>query len=487
LQIFRNLMHKEKPFLADTCKGGASWMRVVLERNLMDVLNHDDRRKNEALQAMLSMAEMLVSRDRDPHTTQETPTTSSMAQQLSELTGVILGCESFFMALSTSVTEYLQVVATQGFTSEQKRLLLHRFEHIRLSDCYKDPSMLIHLVGGMALVLDLTLPSTQDWRPEPSRREALVIPLRLHGQLIGVIALYRADNQFSPPDMSLGQAVGKLAGLVMERERLLFEREEARSHELALQETHRRMDEFLDLASHELRTPLTTIKGNLTLARRFLVSCLDELPRENNTIRSKLQEIQTMLERADYQTEVQNRLLGELLDVTYVQKRMLKLHFSLCDLARIVDRVVEEHRSTAAMRTIHMEIPATTPVTIIADASHIGHVLSNYLSNALKFSPRESAVLVKLQTSGQHARVAVHDEGPGIPLEEQEHIWERFYRVPGIERRTGSSVGLGLGLHLCRKIIEQHNGQLGMQSNPGEGSIFWFTLPLAQQHILSRS
>jgi signal transduction histidine kinase len=148
--------------------------------------------------------------------------------------------------------------------------------------------------------------------------------------------------------------------------------------------------------------------------------------------------------------------------------------------------VVEEHRSTAAMRTIQLELPETRPTTIIADASHIGHVLSIYLSNALKFSPRESLVLVQLQLSGQHAHVSVHDEGPGIPLEEQEHVWERFYRVPGIERRTGSSVGLGLGLHLCRKIIEQHNGLVGLESQPGAGSIFWFRLPLAQQHVSPR-
>ena len=446
----------------------------------MDVLNPDDRRKNDAVQAVLLLAEMLVSHDKDFYTAQETPTPSKMAQRLVELTCTILGCDSAFMALSTSVTEHLQIAAAQGFASEQQRLLMHRFEGFRLSDCYKDPSMLAQLVDGEALLLNLTLPLTSDWRLDPSKREALIIPLRLQGQLMGIIALYRTDYRFSQADISLGQAVAKLAGQVMERERLFHEREEARSQELAKQETRRRMDEFLDLASHELRTPLTTIKGNLTLARRFIIGCLDELPRENSALRSKLQEIQVMLERADHQTEVQNRLLSELLDVTYAQKRELKLNFALCDLARIVDRVVEEHRSTAAMHTIDMEIPETRPITVMADASHIGNVLSNYLSNALKFSPRDSLVLVKVQLSGQYTRVAVHDEGPGIPLEEQENIWERFYRVPGIERRTGSSVGLGLGLHLCRKIIEQHNGQVGLQSKPGTGSIFWFTLPLAQ-------
>jgi signal transduction histidine kinase len=81
----------------------------------------------------------------------------------------------------------------------------------------------------------------------------------------------------------------------------------------------------------------------------------------------------------------------------------------------------------------------------------------------------------------QQARVWVRDEGPGLPPDEQEHIWERFYRAQGIEVQSGIGVGLGLGLHICRSIIEQHHGQVGVQSAPRQGSTFWFSLPLAAQ------
>ena len=77
-------------------------------------------------------------------------------------------------------------------------------------------------------------------------------------------------------------------------------------------------------------------------------------------------------------------------------------------------------------------------------------------------------------------RVEVRDNGPGLPLAEQERIWERFYRVEGIETKTGSGVGLGLGLHICRMIIERQGGQVGVESSPGEGATFWFTLPMVE-------
>ena len=118
-------------------------------------------------------------------------------------------------------------------------------------------------------------------------------------------------------------------------------------------------------------------------------------------------------------------------------------------------------------------------VPVIVDPERIGQVVTNYLTNALKYSPADKPVEISVRVEENQARVSVRDEGPGLSLEEQEHIWDQFYRVPGVEVQSGSSVGLGLGLHICRTIIERHHGRVGVQSAPGKGATFWFVLPLA--------
>jgi signal transduction histidine kinase len=105
--------------------------------------------------------------------------------------------------------------------------------------------------------------------------------------------------------------------------------------------------------------------------------------------------------------------------------------------------------------------------------------VTNYLTNALKYSPAKQPVVVGLDVASNEARVWVRDQGPGLPPEEQVRIWERFHRVKGIKVQSGTGVGLGLGLYICRIIIERHQGQVGVESAPGQGSTFWFTLPLA--------
>ena len=106
-------------------------------------------------------------------------------------------------------------------------------------------------------------------------------------------------------------------------------------------------------------------------------------------------------------------------------------------------------------------------------------MIDNYLSNALKYSEADKPVLVRVeQAEPGQARVLVRDQGPGLPLAQQQTIWERFYRVPGVEVKSGSGIGLGLGLHISRTIIEQLGGHVGIESEPGQGSTFWFTLPL---------
>ncbi len=120
---------------------------------------------------------------------------------------------------------------------------------------------------------------------------------------------------------------------------------------------------------------------------------------------------------------------------------------------------------------------------VFADADRLAQVVTNYVSNALRYSSPDQPVTVGLEVdrlAEPAARVWVQDGGPGVPPEEQERIWERFYRVSGTPHRDGSSVGLGLGLSISRNIIERHGGQVGVDSVPGRGATFWFRLPLAE-------
>ena len=225
---------------------------------------------------------------------------------------------------------------------------------------------------------------------------------------------------------------------------------------------------------------MTTIKGNVQLARLRMRSSLREVPADMDVLRNMLEDVQTMLARAERQVNVQNRMVSDLLDISRLETDKLELRLAPCDLATIIRETVEDQLSVTPTRTVHLELPEEEAVPVIADAERVGQVLSNYLSNALKYSPANRPVEVQLKKEDRMVRVLVCDKGPGLTSSEQERIWERFYQVEGIKRQRGSSVGLGLGLHICRAIVEQHQGEVGVESIKGKGSTFWFTLPLAE-------
>lgn len=258
-------------------------------------------------------------------------------------------------------------------------------------------------------------------------------------------------------------------------ERLLQERAQARAQELALQSTIRQMDEFLSLVSHELRTPVTSIKSMVQLLLRRAERAAAEAVDGTAEYAHKQAEL---LRRAERQTGRLTRLLEDLLDLSRIRRGKLELRLEPGDLGAWVQEVVEGEALAHPDRRILLE-PAEGPLLVVADVDRVGQVVMNYLSNALKYSIPDRPVRVRLQRTGAAARLEVADEGPGIPAEEQPHIWELFHRVPGIEVVSGSGVGLGLGLHLCKTLIERHGGQVGVESAPGEGACFWFTLPLA--------
>ena len=264
----------------------------------------------------------------------------------------------------------------------------------------------------------------------------------------------------------------------LERERLLIERSEAQAKAEAAQTSKHLMEEFLGIAGHELRTPLTTIKASVQLAKRQILRAQMDTVSTNTMM--MLNNVRKLLERAERQTNVQSRLVDDLLDISRIQIGQLDIHPQKRDLLALVQQVVEDQQNDHFKRTIDVETPVAGELFVMADADRIRQVLSNYLSNALKYSEPSTTITVQVEReSDAQVRVSVHDEGPGISEEQQQHIWEQFYRVPGIEVKSGSGVGLGLGLHVSRTLIERQGGTVGVESEPGQGSTFWFTLPVA--------
>ena len=280
--------------------------------------------------------------------------------------------------------------------------------------------------------------------------------------------------------LALGLVVGLLISLVAGHvARRSQARQEAETQARALRETQTQMDTFLAIASHELKTPLTYIKLSLQSIRRRL----EKLVRPGSGMPEELsQKVTPVLQEfahTDQQVALVERLVNDLLDVSRIRAGVLDLHYEFTDLGMIIRQAVDEQRQTAPTRPLLLQLPEAQPVPVYADTGRLGQVVTNYLTNALKYSPVEQPVHVGLDVAGHQARIWVRDRGPGLSPEDQARIWECFHRVPGIKAQSGNGVGLGLGLHICRIIIEHHQGQVGVESAPGQGSTFWFTLPLA--------
>ena len=299
-------------------------------------------------------------------------------------------------------------------------------------------------------------------------RQTLVGVLRLDGEA-------KAEASTGQNRSALISTFARLGALVLERERLLCEREEAHASELALRETQTQMETFLGIAGHELKTPLTSMKLSLQVAERRM----RRLVQRETVVATDLAPSLDHLAQSLRQVERLDRLVNELLDVSRVRVGKLDLHLEPADLAAIVREAVEQQRQVNPERTLLLHLPTDLALPVVVDADRLGQVVTNYLTNALKYSPTYCPVTVGLDVDARQAKVWVRDEGPGLPPEEQERIWERFHRVKGIEVQSGSGIGLGLGLYICRTIIERHQGQVGVESELGQGSTFWFTVPLA--------
>ncbi len=241
----------------------------------------------------------------------------------------------------------------------------------------------------------------------------------------------------------------------------------------------RQRDAFLSLATHELKTPLTALLGNMQLARRLLqrLSAAEGLAGEEERLQL-IEQAQGLLVRGEQHLRRQNRLINDLLEMSRNHDENLELRLDRWNLVEVVQETVQDLQLAYTQRTLTLALPETRSLWVCIDRDRIEQVVQNYLTNALKYAPPEQPVAVSLERVGTLARCCVHDAGPGLSAEARERVWERFYQVPGIRAHQNAGASLGLGLYICRRLVQQHGGEVGVESREGEGSTFWFTLPL---------
>lgn len=223
--------------------------------------------------------------------------------------------------------------------------------------------------------------------------------------------------------------------------------------------------DFFSTAVHELRTPLTTILGQAQFAQRLM---------STDPVRANVS-----LDRVIEQSRRLNRLIGDLLDQARVSVGALTLEVVTFDLGVAVAHAIGLHEHEDPPRATFL-MPASARVQ--GDPDRIAQILSNLLDNARKYSPPGSAIEVSLTVVANEAQIRVADRGVGVPDDERERIFAPFYRAS----RTREIPGTGLGLHISRRIAEQHHGRLCLESTSAAGSVFVLALPTAARGPTTR-
>ncbi|MBS1954866.1 MAG: HAMP domain-containing histidine kinase [Cyanobacteria bacterium SZAS-4] len=232
----------------------------------------------------------------------------------------------------------------------------------------------------------------------------------------------------------------------------------------------KKMQQYLiAMVSHDLRSPLTSLQGMLTL---LSVGALGTLP----------DKAQAKVELAEADLTRLIKLTNDLLDTERLASGKLDLKILSASMEELIDSSLESVRSFADQHKIKLKAE-TIPIEVEMDPNRILQVLCNFLTNAIKYAPENSLVTVRCEKDGNFVRASVIDQGRGVPREKQEVIFEKFQQVDEADARVMG--GKGLGLAICKSIVEQHGGTLGVVSESGNGSAFWFRIPIRTPKIHS--
>lgn len=277
------------------------------------------------------------------------------------------------------------------------------------------------------------------------------VSLRVGVKTVGALAV--AGGNVSRESL---EAIGSLAGLAIERARAV---DQVTMHRAA-QESERLRSALLDSVTHEFRTPLTSIKASVT-------SLL-------TTASLNADQQKELLTVIDEESDRLNRLVGEAAEMAQLDSGLVKLHLQPHDIRDAIDSALEATRHLLQKHMVEVSIAAGLP-PVTMDVERIREVITHLLENAAKYSPAGTTVKVTAEREDRSVVISVADNGPGIGSFEQPLIFEKFYRG---RNQQYAAHGTGMGLAIAKVIVEAHGGSIGVVSQLGSGSVFWFKLPI---------
>lgn len=227
-------------------------------------------------------------------------------------------------------------------------------------------------------------------------------------------------------------------------------------------ESERRRDEFVSTASHELKTPITSQKAFGELL-------------EQKINKNGYSELKPYIQKINQQTNKLTKLIEDLLELSRIQTGRLRMEQNEFDFDDLVIEIVENIQMTCKHKILNK---GKTEKKVIGDRERISQVLTNVLSNAVKYSPRSDKIILSSTVESDFIHVSIQDFGIGISPEYHQKIFERFFRVSDEDEKTYP--GMGIGLHVSREILEYYGGKIWVESQKGDGSTFYFTLPFAK-------
>ncbi len=298
-------------------------------------------------------------------------------------------------------------------------------------------------------------------------RSSLTCPLIANGVPVGFMFFSSVKpNTYADVHVETFLRIAGQLSVIVEKGRLVSELSEQKAAVERQNEELRRLDDlkntFLGVAAHDLRNPIAAIQTSVDLLMDQVLGVSEE-------------DRAYLLERISHQTRHMLTLLDDLLEVTQIESGKLSLNLESVNLRNFLDEAVRQHAMLAARKGTKVLLQAVPEGQVMVDPLRLRQVVDNLISNAVKFSPPGSTVRVSAERIPAEWRVDVQDEGPGVTEQDRKRLFQDFARLSA--KPTGDEKSTGLGLAISRRVVEVHGGKIGVNSEPGHGATFWFTLP----------